>query len=181
VTAADSGRPAIARPEPGEYGEFYRGYVARVPEGSVLEHLARQGEATQKRLAALTAEKALYRYAPGKWSVTEIVGHIGDAERVFAYRALRIARGDTTPLPGFDEKAWMQVADFDRRGLPDVLAELAAVRQATLALLRGLEPAAYPRSGVASGANVSVRALVHIIAGHELHHLAVLQERYGIA
>jgi hypothetical protein len=181
MTAPDAGRPVIARPGSGEFAEFYRGYVERVPEGSLLEHLARQGEATQERLGALPPEKARYRYAAGKWSVAEIVGHVGDAERVFAYRALRIARGDTTPLPGFDEKAWMQVADFDRRGLPDVLAELAAVRQATLALLRGLEPAAYPRSGVASGANVSVRALVHIIAGHELHHLAVLQERYGIA
>jgi hypothetical protein len=181
VTAADPGPVVIARPEPGEYDAFYRGYVERVPDRPLLEHLARQGEATRAQLAAVSPEKARYRYAPGKWSVCEIVGHLGDAERVFAYRALRIARGDTTPLAGFDEKAWMTVADFDRRGLPDVLAELVAVRQATLALLRGLDEEACLRKGVANDATVSVRAIAHIIAGHELHHLAVLRERYGIS
>jgi hypothetical protein len=181
VSAADAGPVVIARPEPTEYAEFYRGYVERVPDRPLLEHLALQGEATRALLAAVPPEKAGYRYAAGKWSVCEIAGHLGDSERVFAYRALRIARGDTTPLAGFDEKAWMTMAGFDRRGLPDVLAELVAVRQATLALLRGLEEAAYLRQGVANDATVSVRAIAHIIAGHELHHLAVLRERYGLS
>lgn len=178
--SGDSGHVTIARPDPGEYAPFYRGYIERVPDRPLLEQLARQGEETRACLASLSAEKARYRYAPDKWSVTEVVGHVGDSERVFAYRALRIARGDTTPLAGFDEKAWMGVATFDGRGLPDVLAELVAVRQATFALLRGLDEAACVRTGVANDAAVSVRALAHIIAGHELHHVAVLRERYGI-
>lgn len=180
MTVKDSGPVVISRPDPGEYAPFYRGYIERVPDRPLLEQLARQGEETRGWLAALSAEKARYRYAPDKWSVTEVVGHVCDSERVFAYRALRIARGDTTPLPGFDEKAWMGAASFDGRGLPDVLAELVAVRQATLALLRGLDQAAYVRTGVANDTPVSVRALAHIIAGHELHHLAVLRERYGV-
>lgn len=180
MTAPDSRTVSIERPEPEEYAPFYRGYIERVPDRPLLDQLARQAEETRARLAPLSAEKARYRYAPDKWSVTEVVGHIGDSERVFAYRALRIARGDTTPLPGFEEKEWMKVADFYRRGLADVLAELVAVRQATLALLRSLDAAAYARRGVANDNAVSVRALAHIIAGHELHHLAVLQERYGI-
>jgi hypothetical protein len=112
--------------------------------------------------------------------VAEVVGHVTDAERIFAYRALRIARGDATPLASFDENAYVPAGSFDRRTLPDLLDELATVRHATLTLMRGLPAEAWARSGVASGRPVSVGALAYIIAGHELHHVAILRERYGI-
>lgn len=169
-----------ARPEPDEYPESYRSYIARVPKGDLLAHLARHIEDTRALLAPLPPEKARFRYAEGKWSVTEVVGHVTDAERIFAYRALRIARGDSTPLPGFDENAYVPAARFDRRPLAEVLDELAAVRAATLALLRSLDAEDFARRGVANGLTISARALAYVIAGHELHHLSVLRERYGV-
>jgi uncharacterized damage-inducible protein DinB len=180
VTATPGGPVLIERPAPGEYAPAFHRYVERVPERPLLEELARQGRETVATLGALPAEKARYRYAPDKWSVTQVAGHVSDCERVFAHRLLWFARGDATPLPGFDEDDWMKVSPWDRRELPDVLAELAAVRQATLALLGSLDAAAVARTGTANGVPITVRALAHIIAGHELHHRAVLRERYGI-
>ncbi|HXV90721.1 MAG TPA: DinB family protein [Gemmatimonadales bacterium] len=171
----------IARPAPSEYAPHYGGYVDRVPEGDVLDRLARQIDETRTLLRDLPPSRAVHRYATGKWSVAEVVGHIADAERIFAYRALRIARGDATPLAAFDENAYTPAGSFDRRTLTDLLDELTAVRQATLALFRGMPGEAFERTGVASGRSVSVRALAFIIAGHELHHVAILRERYGIA
>jgi transposase len=170
----------IARPAPSEYAPFYAGYVERVPEGDLLAQLARQLDETRALLGGLPPSRAVHRYAAGKWSVAEVVGHVTDAERIFAYRALRIARGDATPLASFDENAYVPAGSFDRRTLPDLLEELAAVRHATLTLMRGLPAEAWARSGVASGRPVSVGALAYIIAGHELHHVAILRERYGI-
>lgn len=170
----------IPRPAPSEYAPYYAGYINRVPEGDVLGQLARQFDETRALLRDLPPGRAVHRYAAGKWSVAEVVGHVTDAERIFAYRALRIARGDVTPLASFDENAYVPAGSFDRRTLPDLVDELAAVRHATLTLLRGLPAEAYERSGVASGRPVSVRALVFIMAGHELHHVAILRERYGI-
>lgn len=172
--------PLLARPKPDEYGAFYAGYVARVPDGDVLELLARQSGDTQALLSSLPPDRATYRYEPGKWSVTEVAGHLCDAERVFAYRALCFARGDETPLPGFDETAYVPMADFERRGLADVLAELKCLRQATLFLFSGLDEAAGLRRGVANGSPMSTRAAAYVIAGHERHHLEVLRTRYGV-
>jgi len=170
----------IPRPAPSEYAPHYAGYVNRVSEGEVLDHLARQIEETRALLRDLPPSRAVHRYATGKWSVAEVVGHIADAERIFAYRALRIARGDATPLAPFDENAYTPAGSFDRRTLTDLVDELTAVRQATLALFRGMPGEAFERTGIASGRTVSVRALAFIIAGHELHHVAILRERYGI-
>lgn len=172
--------PPIPRPSADECAPFYQKYIDRVPDGDLLTLLADQFQDTMALLRPISAEQAAFRYAPGKWSVTEVVGHMADTERVMAYRALRIARGDVTPLPGFDENAYAAAAGFDRRPLGDVLDELAAIRQATLALLRGLAPETLSRMGTASGHPVSVRALAYIIAGHERHHVALLQERYRI-
>lgn len=172
--------PRLERPQADEYAPFYAGYIARVPEGDVLELLARQAEDTQALMSPLDPERASYRYAPGKWSVTEVIGHLCDAERIFSYRALRFARGDQTPLPGFDEAAYVPQAGFERRGLPDVLAELRALRQSTLFLFRGLDDAAGLRRGIANGNPMSTRAAAYVIAGHERHHLEVLRTRYGI-
>lgn len=171
--------PRIHPPCPDEYAPYYGKYVALVgadPLGQ-LEALALS---TPRALAGVDEAKAMHRYAEGKWSVKEVIGHLSDCERVFAYRALRIARADTTDLPGFDENAWMPAAGFDRRTLADVVAEFASVRAATLTLFRSFDEAALVRRGTANGNPVSVRALAMILAGHELHHLTLLRERYGL-
>jgi uncharacterized damage-inducible protein DinB len=173
--------PALATPpDADEYAPFYAGYVAAVPTGDVLATLADQHDATAALLAGLDEPRARHRYAPGKWSVKEMVGHLADTERVFAYRAVCAARGETAALPGFDENAWVAAASFDARPLASLLAELRVVRQATLALYRSLDEAALARRVVANGAPVTARALVWITAGHERHHQNVLRERYGV-
>ena len=151
-----------------------------MPDGALVAQLERQAADTASVLGALSEEQAAHRYAPDKWSVKEIVGHLADAERIFSYRLLRFARKDETPLPGFDENPYVEAAEFDRRTLADLLAELASVRDATLRLLRGLPTGASARRGVASSGTLSVRALAYVIAGHELHHREVLKTRYGI-
>lgn len=166
------------RPGPSEYNVFYQPYVEEVPEGELLATLAAQRASTAALLAGIPEAKAGFRYAAGKWSIKEVIGHLADAERVFSYRALRIARADGTPLPGFDENAWMAPAGFDRRTLADLASEFDAVRASTLALFRGFGPEAWPRLGTASNHALSARAVAWIVAGHELHHLRVLGERY---
>ena len=166
------------RPDASSMPQFYSRYVEAVPDGDILETLQRQGAETQAFLGALDAAQASHRYAPGKWTVKQIVGHLADGERVFAYRALSFARRDATELPGFEEDDWAAANSCEQRPLQAVLAELAAVRQATLALFRGLEDEAWDRQGTANGRRISVRALAWMMAGHELHHLRVLRERY---
>jgi len=166
------------RPAQGEYAPFYAGYIAQVPDGDLLELLARQGGDSAALLAGIPESRGDFAYAAGKWTLKEVLCHLADAERVFAYRALRFARGDGTPLASFDEKAWVPAAGAARRSVAGLAAELAAVRGATLALLRGLPPEAPGRSGTASNSEVTVRALGWIIAGHERHHLQIIRERY---
>ncbi|MGQ0640207.1 MAG: DinB family protein [Gemmatimonadaceae bacterium] len=170
----------IDRPHPTEHRPYFSRYIDLVPEGDVLTLLESQHRDTQRMLASLSPQQAKHRYADGKWSVTEVVGHMADTERIFAYRALRFARGDTTPLPGYDEKAYTPAGHFDERSLGDVAAEFAAVRAATCALFRGLSSEALAQSGVANDSPMSVRAVAYIIAGHERHHVALLQTRYGL-
>ncbi|HLT47287.1 MAG TPA: DinB family protein [Rubricoccaceae bacterium] len=159
-------------PRPDEYAPFYAGYVARV-EGDLFDTLEAQPGALAALLDGADPDHA---YAPGKWTVRQVVQHTLDAERVFAYRALRFARGDDTPLPGFEENAWAE--NDPGQPLHDLLAEADAVRAATLALLRAFPEEAWDRRGVASGHPMSVRALAYVIAGHTAHHMAVLRERY---
>lgn len=168
----------IERPTPGEVTPHYQAYVDRAPEGDVEEVLIRQRDEVRKLLSGLTSEQFHYRYAPGKWSVAEVLGHVIDCERVLAYRLLAFARGDTTPLPGFDQDEYVRQANFDARDLDDLLAEHRAVRDATLALLPSLDLERQGRTGVANGAAFTVRAMPFVIAGHERHHLTVLRERY---
>jgi uncharacterized damage-inducible protein DinB len=165
-------------PHSSEYAPYYAGYVARVPAGDIVAILATQVDDTLALLRELTDAQSHGRYAPGKWSVREVIGHVIDAERVFAYRAMRIARGDTTALPGFDENAYVPAGRFDERPLASLLAELAAVRRSTVALLAGLPAEAWTRTGTASGTAVSVRGIAWIMAGHELHHREIIVSRY---
>ena len=174
--------PFIPHPEAGEYAPYYGKYIAQLPANAdILMLLREQASATAKLLATAGESPAEHRYADGKWSVKEVVGHLSDAERVFSYRALWFARADPSELPGFDENAWIPVAGFGARTLADVAAELAAVRAATIALFASLDDAALLRSGRANAQPVSVRALAAILAGHERHHVTLLRERYGLA
>jgi len=168
----------IPRPDATEYAPYYGTYVGKVPDGDLLELLERQRRETQNLLAGLSDTQALHRYAPGKWSIKEVVGHLMDSERVFCYRALRFARADEKPLQGFDDKAWVPAGSFDARPLADLAAELDAVRRATIALFGGFDAAALARKGTANNNEVTVRALAWIVAGHERHHVAILRERY---
>jgi uncharacterized damage-inducible protein DinB len=166
------------RPEKGDYALYYEKYVALVPSGDFLEILQQQQRELARLLAPLTEQQAEFRYAPGKWSIKETVGHISDAERVFAYRLLRIARGDQTPLASFEQDGYIQTGNFSARTLSDLLEEFSTVRSASMSLVRSLDDAAWLRRGTASQKEVSVLALAFIIAGHERHHRTIFEERY---
>lgn len=170
----------ITRPAPDEYAAFYAGYVARVPEGDIVQILADQHATMETLLAPLTPEQALFRPTPEDWNILEVLGHITDGEQVFAYRALRIARGDTTPLAGFDQDEYVRAARSSERPLADLLAAYSAQRQATIAMLRTFDTEAAARRGIVSGNPCSARAWAYIAAGHELHHIADFHERYGV-
>jgi uncharacterized damage-inducible protein DinB len=167
-----------SRPAEGEFAPFAARYIDPVPDGDIVATLESQLETTLALLRTVTEERAGYAYAAGKWTIREVVGHVADTERVLAYRALRMGRGDATPLPGFDENTYVSHARFNGRALNDLLAEMEAVRRATMTLARGFPPAAWSRRGTADGAPYTVRGLLFMIAGHELHHRAILKERY---
>ena len=171
---ARSGRPAR-----GEYADYTQADFDFVEGDDAVAALAAAAGETLELLEPLDeATVAQVTYAPGKWTIKEIVGHLADDERIFAYRALAIARGDETELPGFEEKLYVSTADFEGRALADLLAEYRSVRQASLALFAGLSAAAWLRRGTVSGYRASARGLAFHIAAHELHHLRILRERY---
>lgn len=168
----------IAKPDAKEYPAYARIYIDRLPDdGRLLKHLAENLRATTRLILSLPEERLLRPYAPGKWTVKETLVHVVDDERIYAYRALRFARGDTTELPGFEQDDYVPLSGANERPVEDIMAEYAAVREATIALFRGLPEAALLRSGVANGNEASVRALGYHIAGHELHHVSILKAR----
>jgi hypothetical protein len=170
----------IPRPAANEFAPYYGKYIDLVPGDDALEALATQIEGTVRLTRGLSETQALHRYAPGKWSVKDTLGHLADAERVFSYRAMRFARADATPLPGFDENIYVPAANCDRVAVASLADAYGAVRASTLALLGTLDPASIERRGEANSQAVSVRALAWIMAGHERHHVALLRERYGL-
>lgn len=167
-----------SRPEKNEYAEFYADYVALVEEADVISALQKQPPDLGELLAGISEEKENYRYAVGKWSVREMLGHIVDAERVFSYRALRISRGDETPLAGFEENFYVAHSDFSNITLADTLEELSLLRRSNVLLFKNLTGEMWRRTGTASGATVSVSALAYIMVGHVRHHINILQSRY---
>jgi len=169
------------RPDASEHDPYFARYVGAAPDGDIVETLEREGSAFAGALAALPANAALHAYAPDKWTVADVVLHLADAERVFAYRALRIGRGDSTPLPGFDQEPWAASGHATSRPFAGLIDELVAVRAASLHLFRAFEPEDWGRRGESNGAPVTVRALAWIVAGHEQHHRRILRERYGLA
>ncbi|HSP14135.1 MAG TPA: DinB family protein [Thermoanaerobaculia bacterium] len=168
------------RPAPTDHAPNFSRYIDLVPEEDILGAMEKQSAETQKVLAKVDQSRGDYRYGPDKWSVKEVVGHIEDAERVFAYRALTFARAGTTALPGFDESSWMVNAPFASTTLRHRAESLALVRQTTLRLFRDLKDEAWDRAGISNDHNITVRALAYIIVGHERHHLKMLRERYAI-
>jgi len=170
----------IPRPAASEFAEYYQRYVSQVPDGNLLTELERQGRDTVTLLRGVDEKKSQFRYAEGKWTIREVVGHLIDTERVFTYRAVSFARGDQTALPSFDENDWARNSNAGRRALSELIAEFEAVRSATLAMFRGFSDAEFARKGIASNNPITVRALAYIIAGHERHHVKILHERYGV-
>ena len=169
------------RPDASEYAPYYERYIALVPGDNVIVALETQRLHMVQVLSARSEREGNFRYGPGKWSVKEVVGHLADSERVFAYRAMRIARGDRTPLSGFEQDDYVRSGGFGERRLTDLAEEFAAVRSGSIALFRSLNEPAWSRRGVANNNEVSVRALAFITAGHELHHQRILEERYFAA
>lgn len=170
----------IARPSPDECSKVGGLYVASVPGSDTWPVLTAQALLLERLLDGVSEDRALYRYAPGKWSVKDVIGHLCDAERIYGYRAMRFARNDATPLPGFDENLYVPAARCDARPMGELLNDWRAVRAATLTLFLGFDGEALVRRGVANGHVVSVRALAWLCAGHTQHHVDVLHERYGL-
>lgn len=169
----------IAPPEPDEASEYYQGYISQAGEGDILALLESQSATAVTFLRGISEERSLYRYAPDKWSICQVLSHVNDAERIFAYRALWFARGFDAPLPGFDQDIAVAGADADARPWASHIEEFTAIRASTLALFQNLPTEAWMRRGIASGNPFTVRALAYIIVGHANHHLRVLRERYS--
>ena len=166
------------RPETSEYAPYYERYISLVADSDIVDVLGSQPTRLQDMLTAMPDEKGEFRYAEGKWSIKELLGHIIDGERMFAYRAFRISRGDETPIEGFEQDGYIEHAHSNDRSFADIFDELSLLRRANLIFIKNLSDAGWLRVGTASDAKVSTRALVYIMAGHVEHHLAILKDRY---
>jgi hypothetical protein len=173
--------PMIPRPQADEYNEYYAGYVQRVPEGSdIFAVLSSQPGELRTLLQNVSDAQANVRPAPGEWSVKEVIGHVCDTERVFSYRAMRIARSDIIPLAGFEQDEYVRATDFNARTLPDLIEEFEAQRRANVLCFKPLTEAETARRGTASNFPVSVRALLYMMAGHVMHHIESLKVDYKV-
>ena len=168
----------LTRPLPGEYAEGLAPYLAKAPEGDALALLKGQHGEVTSLYQGLSERQSAYRYAPGKWSLKDLLQHLSDAERIFAYRCLRIGRGDTTPLPGWEENDYALAAKADARATADLLADFQVARLASLELFRSLSDEAWLQRGTSNGHNLTARCIPYICLGHTAHHLAVIRERY---
>lgn len=168
----------LIHPSNEEYFAHFGHYVDLVPEEDIRKELEQSLKTTTELYATFTEERGSYRYAPDKWSLKQVLGHVTDNERIMCYRALRIARGDRTPLAGYDENLLMSNASFDQLSLAAIVDDYVAVRRATFTLLNGISDEAWTRMGVVGGNESSARAWIYILAGHEIHHLNVIRERY---
>jgi hypothetical protein len=181
MTPDDAEMISIGRPAPSEYAPYYGNYISKVTGEDVLATLETQGRDAEALLRSIPESQACALHPPYTWTIKQVVGHVIDAERVFAYRALRFARNDTQPLPGFDENAYVPAGRFERLSMAQLVDEFAAVRRATILLFRHLPDDCWQRQGVASGSPMSVRAAAYTIAGHVNHHLAIVRQRVGRA
>jgi uncharacterized damage-inducible protein DinB len=169
----------IEKPGNGEYPSYAHVYIDLLPgDGLILQHLSDNLSATKEFIGSIAPASLLHRYAGGKWTIKEILGHVVDDERIYVYRALRFARNDSTELPGFDQELFARYSEANNREIGDLLEEFATVRRSTIAFFSSLSDASLMRTGVADGHRVSVRALAYHIAGHELRHMNIIRERY---
>lgn len=168
----------MQRPDQNEYAPYYNQYISLVPQTEILEYLNQQLDETIKLFSGVSEEKAMFRYAPDKWSVKEVLGHIMDGERIFAYRALCISRGEKISLPGFDQNGYIANANFDKLKLTDIVEEFVALRESNLKMFGNFSEEMWTRRGIANKNEVTVRAVAYILAGHAMHHLNVIRERY---
>ena len=171
----------MQRPAPSEHIPYYERYIALVPEGNILEVLESQLADLRALVEAVPEERAGHRYAPGKWSIREVMGHLADTERILAYRAFSIARGETQPLNGYEPEQYSVQGEAERTSLRDLFQEFEHVRRGTIAMLRRLSAEAWRRVGTASDSAISVRALAYVMAGHVPHHLRIVREQYGVS
>ncbi len=178
LTATTTTATARLRPQPGEYSPYHDNYISLVKDNDVLAALDNQRRQMVLLLSGCTGADGDLRYAPEKWSLKEVLGHLNDTERIMSYRALRISRGDQTPIEGFEQDDYVRNSPFARRSLADLIEDYIVVRRATISLFRNLDEPAWTRRGVANKNEVTVRALAYIIAGHELHHRRILEEKY---
>lgn len=168
----------MAKPDPSEYNPYFERYIGTVSDGEILEILISQREAFVDFLDTVGEERASLRYAPGKWSINQVVGHIVDTERIFGARALAIVRGERAPLPSFEQDEYVEEANFDDRTLASLTAEFESLRRSHLALFGSFDDELWLRRGMAGGNEVSVRAIAWILAGHLIHHEGVIRDRY---
>ena len=168
----------LDRPSPGDCAEYYFLYIDRVPNGNVLGVLDNQLQKTPGTLTAMPADKLDYRYASGKWSIKEIVGHLIDVERTFSYRAMCFARNEPAPLPSLDQDPYIEASRFDERSIEDIAEEYEAVRRASLVMFRSFNEEEWSRRGIASGVEFTAATIPFILAGHEIHHMSVIREKY---
>src|SRR5204863_8629076 len=168
----------VGRPEASEHSVYFGRYISLISDTDIMRVLQEQSDETSALLRRLSEKDGNFRYAPDKWSAKQVVGHVNDTERVFAYRAMRMARADKTPLAGFEQDDYVRAGGFEKRTLADLADEFDAIRKSTLCLFRGLEDDAWTRQGIANNGDLSVRALAYMVAGHELHHRGILLEKY---
>ncbi|WP_097160269.1 DinB family protein [Bacillus oleivorans] len=166
------------RPDTDEYNQHYSNYIRLIPDGDIIEILNNQIDDTITLLQGLKEEQSLFKYGPDKWTIKEVIGHITDTERIMGYRILCIARGETISLPGYDDVAYVRNAHFNKVSITELLDHFKIVRQSTAQLVKSLESNDWLRRGIANNSNVSVRALINLVAGHELHHRKLIKERY---
>lgn len=166
------------RPTSDEHIDYYSTYIGKVPDGDIVEIMKNDTAEALAFLRSIPESRFDHRYAPGKWSIRQIVGHLGDAELVFLYRALRFSRGDTTPVPGFEENLYVDNAPFESESMSDLIAEFEHLRMASIQLFQNMSEEAMARRGIANEHEISVRAIAYILVGHVTHHLGVLKERY---
>lgn len=166
------------RPSENEYASYYNTYIEKVPAGNIVEILTEQGKEARKFYQSIPEAIGSYSYEPGKWTIKEVLGHMCDTEKIMGYRALTIARNDKTSLPGFDENEYIKNSNFNERTVSDISDEMLYTRASNIGLFSSFNDEILMRMGNANGQNVSVRALLYIISGHELHHINVIRERY---
>jgi uncharacterized damage-inducible protein DinB len=165
-------------PKPNEYAEFYSGYINEIPHDNVIKLLEDGRDELQSLIRSLPEDKGSHSYAEGKWSIKEVLGHIADVERVHSFRVMSFARGETKSLPGFEQDDYVREADFNTRSLASLADELKHLRNANIALFKSFDEKTLLRKGLSNNHLFTVRAFIFIIAGHELHHLKILKERY---